>query len=709
MDKQKLYQKIRDCAIELTRNKQTYTRADLAYELKDYGVGQDSFDIVKLVYEAYRFYGDEAAIAKAYVDNEQIQSLVDSYKACDYSEKNDTATLSDWIGSRSATGSKLLKSLTTTSNRVLKVKDAPTSTDVAGVLTGTSGVQQVRSKADVLFKNYTKMVDAYAAARAEIKATILDFVAIRENILSTYRKYTTALIDAFGESVKSIAPQLFDFDSISYLNEQYMLQQIRLEYDNISNSCSTLLGEINESFSTSIRESVAAYRQIGSNKLGMVVAGLNMANHYLQASERTNQLKMELIRLETNITRDVTTIKGDANRLCVIHKTLNDLYIPRALAYYRYAEEVLNTELNLLLDSVYATDELKALREERNVSADKLQLLEHEITDNRVNIDTYTSLLKQHKQSLKEYSAQYNQAKSSKPHKPFFLLNMLSFGYLGKQYNRDIYEWDMVAAPVIRSYENILVDIKLDTEELASHREDLKQRQKQQKQLVRQISQLNQKILSRIRTKPELKLKLLDHLEPLLKLLRIAKEIMESSLAPQLLASVQIPEKTDFEIPKQMKQDVEQWAKRMREELDADSNSDSASSKISKSSETSESKDSPESSRDQQVEALKSKVSQQFINTLESYGYLQAMYENGKLQQQAYKQELARLQNEFAKEIKNIEAQSAGVRETLRRINTATNHEELKSGLLALAQGNMPSLTMEDIDQFLAGNKTIII
>lgn len=707
MDKQKLYQKIRDCAIELTRNKQTYTRADLAYELKDYGVGQDSFDIVKLVYEAYRFYGNEAAIAKAYVDNEQIQSLVDSYKACDYSEKNDTATLSDWIGSRSATGSKLLKSLTTTSNRVLKVKDAPTSTDVAGVLTGTSGVQQVRSKADVLFKNYTKMVDAYAAARAEIKATILDFVAIRENILSTYRKYATALIDAFGDSIKSVAPQLFDFDSISYLNEQYMLQQIRLEYDNISNSCSTLLGEINESFSTSIRESVAAYRQIGSNKLGMVVAGLNMANHYLQASERTNQLKMELVRLETNITRDVTTIKGDANRLCVIHKTLNDLYIPRALAYYKYAEEVLNTELNLLLDSVYATDELKALREERNVSADKLQLLEHEITDNRVNIDTYTSLLKQHKQSLKEYSAQYNQAKSSKPHKPFFLLNMLSFGYLGKQYNRNIYEWDMVAAPVIRSYENILVDIKLDTEELASHREDLKQRQKQQKQLVRQISQLNQKILSRIRTKPELKLKLLDHLEPLLKLLRIAKEIMESSLAPQLLASVRIPEKTDFEIPKQMKQDVEQWAKRMREELGADS--DSASSKTSQSSETSESKDSPESSRDQQVEALKSKVSQQFINTLESYGYLQAMYENGKLQQQAYKQELARLQNEFAKEIKHIEAQSAGVRETLRRINTATNHEELKSGLLALAQGNMPSLTMEDIDQFLAGNKTIII
>ena len=237
MEKQKLYQKIRDCAIELTRNKHTYTRADLAYELKDYGVGQDSFDIVKLVYEAYRFYGNEAAIAKAYVDNEQIQSLVDSYKACDYSEKNDTITLSDWIGARSAASSKLLKSLTTTSNRVLKVKDASTSTDVAGVLTGISGVQQVRSKADVLFKNYTKMIDAYAAARAEIKATLLDFVAIRENILSTYRKYTTALIDAFGESIKSIAPQLFDFDSITYLNEQYMLQQIRLEYDNISNSC----------------------------------------------------------------------------------------------------------------------------------------------------------------------------------------------------------------------------------------------------------------------------------------------------------------------------------------------------------------------------------------------------------------------------------------------------------------------------------------
>lgn len=690
MNQQNVYQKIRNCAVELVKNHQTYTRADLAYELKDYGIRQDSFDLIQLVYETYKaFRLDAAAIAKAFVDNEQSRSLVDVYKACDYS-KNDHANLSVWMDGRSKTVKESLNSLQTNIQKALPGK-VLVSTGVINSITGTAKIQQVKSTAREMFQHYTQMVDAYAATKTEIKASIQDFVTIRENILFIYRKYVSALIDTFGESIKSVAPQLFDFDTVAYLDEQQLLQQIKLEYTNLSNTCSTLISEVGESFATTLRQSAVIYRQMGGNKMGIIVAGLNMVNHYLQTEEKANRLKQDFVRLKIAIKHDATMIQGDAARLQVIYKTLNELYIPRALAFYKYADQVLSKELETLLDSLYVTAELRSLREERNTYEDKLRLLEYEIIDNQENINTYTALLKQCKQLLKDSSAQYNLARSTKPTKPFILWDMLSFGYLGTRYNRAVYEWDLVAAPVIQNYEDILVDIKLHTDELTMHREMLSKRNQQRKRLVLQISQVNKAILRQIHADDGLKLKLLEHLEPMLNLIRIAKEIIESRLDNRILATVTVSPQIDFETPKLMKEKIEKLSNSLRSELGQDV-SDVALS--------------PDK---QKVEQAKSDVAQQFVNTLESYGHLQASYQQGALQQEVYRQELKRIQDQFAQDIKIIEQKSTELQEILRRINTATNHEELKSGLLALSQGVQPSLTLNDIDQFLTGKRTILV
>lgn len=694
MDKQEIYQKIQNCAKELIRNHQTYTRADLAYELKSYGVEKDSYNIVILVYEAYRNFDNSDAIRQAFVDNEQSQSLIDSYKACDYSE-TDLDNFSQWVELRSETSNKALRKLSTITKQSLKSGNTTITTNVADVLTGTAGIQEVRAAANTTFENYTQMIDAYISAKATIKASVCDFVAIRENILSTYRKYTIFLIDAFGDSIKSVAPQLFDFDTISYLDDQYMLQQIELEYNNITNSCSVLIGEIGDNFSTNIRQSAAIYRQLGKNKMGMLVAGLNLANHYLQASEKANRLKQELIQLKAKATHDATAIKGDFERLSVVHKTLNELYLPRAIAYYRYADNVLKEELNSLLDSMYATSDLKALRTERDTMLEELHFLEQTINDNKINIDSYTTSLKQQNQLLKSRSDQYRQAKNSKPTKPFFLLNMLSFGFLGTRFNRNIYEWDMVAAPVIHNYEEIMIDIKLNTEELTFHRKELKANKNRQQELNSRIAQINKKILKQMHTNAETKSALLNHLEPLLNLLRIAKEIIESSLNNKLTAVVKISDAKDIEIPEDIKNNIKTFSDSLRTELKLEPASDIAAPTTSLA--------------EQKLVIANSQVSQQLITTLESYLQLQALYQAGKLQQKMYNQELMQLQETFKRDIQAIEKQSTELHKTLRHINTATNHEALKSGLLELMQNNVPALTPDDIDQFLTGKKTIVI
>ena len=55
-DNQKVYQAIKTIADELCKENKTYLRADLAFELKKYGIASDSSEVSKLVFDAYRYF-----------------------------------------------------------------------------------------------------------------------------------------------------------------------------------------------------------------------------------------------------------------------------------------------------------------------------------------------------------------------------------------------------------------------------------------------------------------------------------------------------------------------------------------------------------------------------------------------------------------------------------------------------------------------------
>ena len=67
---------------------------------------------------------------------------------------------------------------------------------------------------------------------------------MRGQICTLYRQYAMTLTDAFGDSIKAISPDLFDFDSIEWLDVQGMLQNVKLDYDRITEKCSILMSDI---------------------------------------------------------------------------------------------------------------------------------------------------------------------------------------------------------------------------------------------------------------------------------------------------------------------------------------------------------------------------------------------------------------------------------------------------------------------------------
>ena len=711
MDNNRIYQKIYDIASQLLKENAVYTRADLAYELQEFDIKTDSFEIGMLVWEAYKRFNDNEAIRRSFYDNEKKDPLVDEYRTDYLIETNDIPSLFPLLQQKLTNGNHALSQLENIVTQTLREQTVSGSIGALNTLTGTQGVVKVKNEATAVFNLYSELVGNYDDAKHQIQAVTTDFVKLRGQICDTYRQYALVLTDAFGDSIKTVSPELFDFDSIEWLDVHGMLQNVKLDYDKINEKCSTLMSSITDSFAQSLKTASQSYKAAGSKQIGLVLAGLNMVSHYIDAGQKTAELKQDLLTLKNSVKHDVTLIKGDMGRLFVIYKTLNDLYIPQAEAFCRFSKQVLSGEWQQLTQALYADTDIQSLKEERDEALESYKTLEREMTDEQLNIDYYTTRIEECRQLLDGMQTQYQQAQASKPEKPFFLTNLLTLGSAKQKYNRNIYDWNQACAPVISQYEEMQTDMKLDSDELEQLQQHLNENKRTHQLLKEKLHRLNREIMNNINVSPALQMKLLPHLESMVKLLRIAREIANSKLDNKLVKTVSIT-RQNTELPQELKQNLQLFADTLREHASIDD-------ETAKNSFYAVSDEYPTDSRQStsdgnvteadfaQLSDAENTAIQNTVNLLESWSRLKAMQEQSAIAHQAYDKELEKLQEAFRNNLADIDNRGVILRESLKKINTATSEEELKEGLLSLAQKEGESFSKEEWNEFLNGTKTI--
>ena len=67
--------------------------------------------------------------------------------------------------------------------------------------------------------------------------------------------------------------------------------------------------------------------------------------------------------------------------------------------------------------------------------------------------------------------------------------NICTLGALNKSYNRRIYEWSQICKPLVMQYENLQVDIKLDSDELKLQQTRFKEHQMEHNHLKNMLQQ----------------------------------------------------------------------------------------------------------------------------------------------------------------------------------------------------------------------------
>ena len=720
-DNQKVYQAIKTIADELCKENKTYLRADLAFELKKYGIASDSSEVSKLVFDAYRYFHDNGNIAIAFVSNNSRTTLVAEYKLNDSLEQGNKEEALKIAETELALSSSALEQLKEQVELNLNLVLVKGTSKMADIVMGTNGVKDVRSKASTMFDKYTKMVEAYHYAEDSVRGNIEDFTSLRSDIGTVYRDYALKLIDIYGDSIKMVSPDLFDFKRIEWLDVDEMLKYVELEYNKLTEKCAALIGEISKSFRTSLQGSLQAYKSLsnGNKSLGLAMAGLTMLEHYMGASERANRLKSDLSVFQTSVKHDATRIKADMGRLLVICKTLSDVVIPKANVFLRYGEKLLASDLKAMLDALYADETIRPLEEQRKCLLQQMKALDMEMNDHLQNIDVYTSLINDITATLESKQGSYMEAKAKKPSKPFFLVNWITFGMANKNYYRDFAEWNAVCFPLVREYESYQVDLKLDKEELESHREEQIRIKNEYAKLSSELDKVSKEIRSKIVCSDELKLKMLKHLRDMVAMLKLGREIMESKIDEKLVHTVDIPDYREAaKLPADVEQNLSQFTGMLADNLHADKNMAKnlldgveAYTKDHKKIEGKTAQQNKPAEYSEEDLAMTTEAMEQSLQKgivlFDSFAKLKAQQLNGKLASAAYDKELKKHADDFKREMAKIDNKSAYLREVFKRVNLAGSEEERKQAMELMSDLSGFSLSEQEFTEFINGKKQI--
>ena len=721
MDKLEIYKNIKTIADELCKENKTYLRADLAFELKKYGIASDSSEVSKLVFDAYRYFHDNSNIAIAFVSNNSRTTLVAEYKLNDSLEQGNKEEALKIAETELALSSSALEQLKEQVEQNLNLVLVKGTSKMADIVMGTNGVKDVRSKVSTMFDKYTKMVEAYHYAEDSVRGNIEDFTSLRSDIGTVYRDYALKLIDIYGDSIKMVSPDLFDFKRIEWLDVDEMLKYVELEYNKLTEKCAALIGEISKSFCTSLQGSLQAYKSLsnGNKSLGLAMAGLTMLEHYMGASERTNRLKSDLSVFQMSVKHDATRIKADMGRLLVICKTLNDVVIPKANVFLRYGEKLLASDLKATLDALYADETIRPLEELRRSLLQQMKALDMEMNDHLQNIDVYTSLINDITATLESKQGSYMDAKAKKPSKPFFLLNWITFGVVNKNYYRNFAEWNAVCFPLVREYESYQVDLKLDKEELESHREEQTRIKNEYAKLSSELDKVSKEIRSKIVCSDDLKLKMLKHLRDMVAMLKLGREIMESKIDEKLVHTVDIPDyRETAKLPADVEQNLSLFTGMLADNLHADK--DMAKNLLDgveaytkdhkkiegKTAQQNKPAEYSEEDLAQLTGAMEQSL-QKGIALFDSFAKLKAQQLSGSLASAAYDKELKKHADEFKREMAKIDNKGAYLREVFKRINLAGSEEERKQAMELMSDLSGFSLSEQEFTEFINGKKQI--
>ena len=453
------------------------------------------------------------------------------------------------------------------------------------------------------------------------------------------------------------------------------------------------MSEISDGFSKSVQIASQSSKALGRNG-AIAVAAVEAIKHYLDASEKTVRMKSDLEAFKMNIKKDVTNIKSDYTRLATVYKTINDLYIPKADAYFKFSGKLLSAEFEQMVSTLYAKAGVAELVKERDEVMDEIRAVSDQLNDHNNNIIFWNDDMERCQAILINKKDDYDNAKSLRPNKPSVIVNVLTFGSADKKYSQKMFKWKGVYGNLVKEYENAIVDESVAGQEVYYQEEARREAEKKLVQLKTRQKELTDKILKTISVDTDMKKTLAAHLEDIIKMLHVGKEILESGLDSKSIKAINIDTFHSNELPDDIKTAVANFKDLVNE--------------VAPNLKEDVKKNLEKEFSEQEIAELK-RVYNESIKLTDALVSLEALKEQNQVSSEIYDKELEKIQTQFNSQMADIDAKADVLGNVLKEINTAPDAEARKKALIKLTEGGKIFADEDDFNKFIKGTLTINI
>ena len=705
-----LHRRIRELARNQYHEKGLLNLSDLAAALRPDFPSADLSEtaLQQAVCEAYEHYRDNA-LRTQIVDGTFGRSVVDQ---ADYLNRLSHCTqyeVDDHIDNTNALvvahGERLCSSI----DDNLEGREPGKNTNFLDRLTGHAGVKNIQDTLNVLRSNYGDMINHYYGYKDSLGGLITEFSLMRDRIADIYRRRSLELIDLFGDRIKAVDPELFDFARIEWLDVRAMQEAAHLHYDQVVQSSLVAMRKINDSINQRAKQSLEGFNNgIGA---GLISLGLNFVGHHLDSIAITHELRAELENFKLRLHSDATTVQTDVMRLFTIYKALNDVAIPRAKKFHEFSDRVFDHSFQTLVDAYYNRGNLKELRQKRNEKLKDLHEAEQFVSRHRGAIEHHRTQAEGLDENLKGLRRFYKRAKSARPTRWPAFFNLLTFGIHNHNYEERYRQWYEVHGALYEAYREMEAQHKEHRREVKAYGKKLAVVEKEKLKFQAEVNGMSLQIRRAERQDPINTPEIAARLGDVVRLLRLAREITQTSLDERLLKATVPYQFNQVSMPAQSQRALSQLQAELQNKA-AESALETQAIVQARRQELAEAKN-PQQARaiveeiraEKRYEQLNQDLQRtagSVLNVLSSYLALRQVQAESVAQQRKIDQDAQLLRGEFSRLMRATDERSAVLREVFAKINTAGNEEEVKDAFLALSDGTL-ALDERELDRFLRG------
>lgn len=666
-------------------------RSELDTILSRDGYKFDYKELGLLVREAYEFFSNDEAIRRAFVDQSTGRNLVDSSRAIeslqsmvpDLVKRTFEVTLDQTRNSLS----DLEQWLKTTESGAITVA----GNKLMDVVQGTAGVVKIQKQATATFEQFKGLVDGYERSKNDLTHLITDFTYVRNSIVDAYRTYSSQLLDLFGDKIRVVAPDLFDFDKIEWLDVDAINKDNELKFHTLIKSSYEIMSLISQSFQDKAKSvlSTLGNRQVTNEVKGILVA-VDIFSHYANAQFNTKRLKGQYNSFVSKLLMDRDWIVTDMERLYAIYKSINDVALYKADTFVKRQKEVLQEGMSDLMSALYNTSELKELNEKRASLLVQIKHVEDQLADTDGSITAYQSSAEQFTHTVNNLRPLYNRAEAEKPNKPSVILNLLTFGQKKKKYQQRLYLWNDEYGYVVEEYQDAEANQAYFNGEIKELEKKAERLKPELVKLNNELKKLNATIMEKIKPNQALRAEVGKNLKDIVMMLRLAREIANTTIDEALVKAVEVDYNDTSSIQSEANERaidkfVAELQGSIRDVADSQHNALEG---------------------DREAVSSVADAGEGLATLLGSYVKLAQQNEVNRGNREAYTKALAPLKERFQQIIRDCDNQSILLRNAVAKVNLAGDRDTLSKAFAELSDGSI-KLSDKEIDAFLNGEHII--